>query len=86
MVVRHGPSPARLAAGFMRPLLACAVMAAAVWLTGRGLHALGFEHPGIYVIVEIIAGAVAYIAAALVVARETSKDLLQLLVKSLKKR
>jgi lipopolysaccharide exporter len=86
MVVRHGASPARLAAGFLRPLLACAVMAAAVWLTGRGLEAVGVEHPSIYVIVQIVVGAIAYVGAALVFARETSKDLLQLLAKALKKR
>jgi lipopolysaccharide exporter len=85
MVVRHGPSPGRLASAFIRPLLACGVMAIAVWLTARGLDAIGVEHPGLYVFCEIIIGAFAYIAAALVICRETSKDLLELLVKALKR-
>jgi hypothetical protein len=36
--------------------------------------------------VQIVVGAIAYVGAALVFARETSKDLLQLLAKALKKR
>lgn len=86
MVARHGPSPARLAAGFMRPLLACVVMAAAVWLTARGLEAIGVEHPAVYVMAEILVGAIAYVIAALVIARELSKDLLQLVAKAIRKR
>jgi lipopolysaccharide exporter len=85
MVARHGASPGRLASAFLRPLLACGVMAVAVWLTARGLDALGVEHPGLYVFCEIIVGAVAYIAAALIICRDTSKDLLDLLVKALKR-
>jgi hypothetical protein len=85
MVVRHGPSPTRLAAGFIQPLAACAFMAAAVWLTHMGLRATGLSHPSVYVLVEIVVGAVAYTGAALVLCRETSRDLLQLLAKALKR-
>jgi PST family polysaccharide transporter len=85
MVVRHGPSAARLAAAFIQPLAACGVMAAAVWLTGRGLTLAGFEHPAIFVIIEILVGAIAYVGAALVLCRETAKDLLSLLAKALKR-
>lgn len=85
MVVRHGPSPTRLAAAFLQPLAACAVMASAVWLAHRGLTAAGVDHPGIFVFVEVIVGAIAYIAAALVICRDTAKDLLQLVVKALKR-
>jgi PST family polysaccharide transporter len=85
MVVRHGPSPAKLAAGFIGPLAACAVMASAVWLTHRGLEAAGLHHPSLFVIIEIVVGAIAYVGAALVICRETSKDLLQLLGKALKR-
>ena len=85
MVVRHGPSPAKLAAGFMGPLAACAVMASAVWLTHRGLTTIGVAHPSVYVIIEIVVGAIAYVCAALVICRETSKDLLQLVAKALKR-
>jgi PST family polysaccharide transporter len=85
MVVRHGPSPTRLAAGFIQPLAACAFMAAAVWLTHMGLRATGLSHPSVYVIIEIVVGSLAYVGAALVLCRETSKDLLQLLAKALKR-
>jgi PST family polysaccharide transporter len=85
MVVREGPSPTRLAAAFIQPLAACAAMAAAVWLAARGMRIVGFEHPAIYLLVEIAVGGAAYVAAALVLCRETSRDLLGLLKKALKK-
>lgn len=85
MVVRHGPSLKRLGAGFVQPLIACFVMGAAVFLTHRGLQMTGLSHPSVYVIVEILIGAFAYVVAALIFARETSKDLLQLLAKALKR-
>jgi PST family polysaccharide transporter len=85
MVMRHGPSPARFAAGFLQPLAACAVMGGAVWLTHRGLQAAGVHHPLIYLLVEIVLGALAYVAAALVLCRDSSRDLLGLLKKALKR-
>jgi lipopolysaccharide exporter len=85
MVVRHGPSPTRLAGAFLQPLAACAVMASAVWLVREGLIGAGVEHPAIYLLVEIAVGALAYVAAALVICRETSRDLLSLLRKALRR-
>lgn len=85
MVVRHGPSPTRLAAAFLQPLAACAIMASAVWLVQRGLHGAGVEHPAVYLITEIVVGGLAYVGAALVIARDTSRDLLDLLKKALKR-
>ncbi|NVB80675.1 MAG: oligosaccharide flippase family protein [Kofleriaceae bacterium] len=85
LVVRHGPSPKRLAIGFIQPLAACAVMASAVWLTHHGLVALGVHHPALYVLIEVLVGATAYVCAALVLCRESSRDLLQLLVKALRR-
>jgi lipopolysaccharide exporter len=85
MVVRHGPSPTRLAAAFIQPLAACAIMASAVWLAGQGLRGLGINRPAILVIVEILVGAGAYVGAALVICRETSRDLFGLLAKALKR-
>lgn len=78
LVVRHGPSPRRLASAFLRPLAACAAMVVAVWLVGRGLDRFGGVHPAIYVALEIGAGALVYVATALVVCRATALDLLQL--------
>ncbi|HEY1558057.1 MAG TPA: oligosaccharide flippase family protein [Kofleriaceae bacterium] len=85
LVAREGPSPMRLVAGFMQPLAACAVMAATVWLVGRALAAAGVQHPVIYLVAEILAGAAAYVAAILAIARDRSRDLLQLLMKALKR-
>jgi PST family polysaccharide transporter len=85
LVVREGPRPGRLVIGFLQPLLACGAMAAAVWAVSRGLDLVGVKRPMIYVVAEILAGALAYVIAALAIARETSKDLLQLLKKALKK-
>jgi PST family polysaccharide transporter len=85
MVVRHGPSPGRLAAGFMGPFAACAVMASVVWLTHRALVSVGMHRPSIQVIVEVLVGAIAYAGAAFVICRETSRDLLQLVAKALKR-
>jgi PST family polysaccharide transporter len=85
MVARHGSSVRRLAAAFLQPLAACAVMAVAVWLTHGGLDAAGVEHPALFVLVEVVVGAIAYVGAALVFCRETSKDLLQLVAKALRR-
>jgi O-antigen/teichoic acid export membrane protein len=83
MVVREGPSPTRLAIAFLQPFAACAVMASVVWLVHQGLVGMGVHHPSALVIIEVLAGAIAYVGAALVICRETSRDLLQLLGKAL---
>jgi hypothetical protein len=80
-----GPSPWRLFVRFVQPLLACAVMAAAALGVNGLLRAAGVEHNAIYLVAEIVAGAAAYVVAALVICRETSRDLLALLKKTLKR-
>jgi lipopolysaccharide exporter len=85
LVVREGPRPGRLLIGFLQPVLACGLMGCAVWLAGKGLAALGVHRPMVYVVVEIVAGAIAYVIAAFAVARETAVDLIQLLKKALKR-
>jgi O-antigen/teichoic acid export membrane protein len=85
LVVREGPRPGRLLIGFLQPVLACGVMACAVWVVGRALSAAGVERPMVYVVVEIVVGAFVYVAAALAIARDSSRDLLQLLRKALKR-
>jgi PST family polysaccharide transporter len=82
LVVREGPRPARLLVGFIQPLAACAVMASVVWLVARGLDGVP---PLAEVAIEIIVGAIAYVLAAFAIARETSRDLLQLLKKALRR-
>ena len=85
IVSREGPSLRALLVGFLQPLAACAVMAAAVFAIERALDAAGLHHPGIHLAADIVTGAIAYVAAALVVARTTSRDLLSLLKKTLKR-
>ena len=81
-----GPSPWRLFVGFFQPLVACVVMAGAVIGVNAALRLAGVEHPAIYLVAEIVAGATAYVVAALAICRETSRDLLGLLKKALRNR
>ena len=76
MVLHDGPSPARVARGFVEPLLACGVMVAVV----LGLrHAIdGAAGRWGELVIEIGAGAVSYVAAALVICRATARDFLAL--------
>jgi PST family polysaccharide transporter len=77
LVSFEGPSPRRLALGFLRPLIACAAMAGAV---------LGMRHvldgsaiPLVAQVgIEITAGAIAYVGAAFVFCRATALDLIEL--------
>ena len=85
IVVREGVSPRRMLVGFMQPLIACAVMGAAVWLAHLGLEAIGCEYAAVHLAVEIVVGAIAYVISALIIARDASRDLLSLLKKALKK-
>ena len=85
LVMREGPSPARLLKGFLQPLIACAAMGAAVFGVYELLELLGVHYAIVQLIAMIVAGGIAYVVAALIVAREASKDLLQLLKKALKK-
>jgi lipopolysaccharide exporter len=85
LVMREGPSPRRLAAGFLQPLAACAVMAAAVWAAHQLLVITHLDHPAIQLTVMVLVGALSYIAAALVLCRETARDLLGLAKKALRR-
>jgi hypothetical protein len=85
MIMREGPSPAKLLIGFMQPLLACGVMALAIWGVHHGLASAGVTHAVVYLLVEIVVGAIAYVAAALVLCRETSRDMLGLLKQALRR-
>lgn len=86
VVVREGASPTRLLAGFMQPLVACALMALAVTAARLALYAVGVDHPAALLVVEILVGAIAYIVAALHVARGSALDLLQLVRQALRRR
>ena len=85
IVAREGASPYRLFLGFAQPLVACIVMAAAVWVTWLVLSLSGVTHPAVVLVAEILVGALAYVAAALVVCRATARDLIGLLKTSLRR-
>ncbi|MBS1118136.1 MAG: polysaccharide biosynthesis protein [Deltaproteobacteria bacterium] len=85
MVMREGPSPARLVGGFVRPLLACAVMGLVVWGVHAGLVLVDLDHPAVLLSAMIVTGAIAYVAAAFVVCRDTVRDVLGMLKKAVKR-
>lgn len=85
LVMREGPSPRRLAAGFLQPLAACAIMAAAVWGAHQLLVITHLDHPAIDLMVMVVVGALSYIAAALVLCRDTARDLFGLARKALRR-
>ena len=83
LVMREGPSPRRLLAGFLQPLAACGVMGAAVWGTRDALVLAGLDHPAVRFGAMVAAGAVAYVAAAFVLCRAIALDLLALVKQAL---
>ncbi len=85
MVMREGPSPKKLVAAFLQPLLACGVMAAAVYGVRELLFLAGVDLAIVHLAAMIVVGGAAYVVAALILARGASKDLMQLLKKALKK-
>jgi PST family polysaccharide transporter len=85
LVMREGPSPRRLLVGFVQPIAACAIMGAAAWGVHELLIRLGWDHPALLLVSMIVVGAATYVVAALVICRETARDLLDLLKKALKR-
>jgi lipopolysaccharide exporter len=85
MVLREGPSAARLLAAFFQPFAACLVMGAAVYGAHRVLLVIDQPYLLIDLAVMIVGGGAAYVGAALVIARESSRDLLRLLKKALRR-
>jgi PST family polysaccharide transporter len=82
---RPAPSARRLFVGFLQPLAACGVMAAAALGVREALVAQRIAHPAIHLAAMIAVGAAAYVAAALVICRATARDLLNL-VRQVRKR
>lgn len=76
-MLRDGPRPAVLLGGFLWPLVACAAMAGAVMAVRANGHTVEL-HVGIQLAIEVIVGAAVCVAVALVVCRETARDLLGL--------
>jgi PST family polysaccharide transporter len=70
---------------FVRPLLACVPMVAAVLAVRYGLRAAGIHSNLLSLGLEILAGALAYVPSAFVLARPVALDFLDLLRKALKR-
>ncbi len=70
---------------FLRPLAACAVMAAAVLGARHGLHAVGLTRPLFLVPIEIAVGVLAYVPAAFVFARPIARDFVAQLKRALRR-
>lgn len=85
LVMREGPSPRRLLRGFLQPVAACVVMAAVVWAAHAALVAAGLTHPAILLVAMIAVGAATYVAAALVICRDTARDLLSLVKQAIRR-
>ncbi|WP_428262601.1 oligosaccharide flippase family protein [Haliangium sp.] len=78
-------SPLRFIPGFLGPLAACGVMAAAVLGVRYALIATGVNNEFVLLAVEIGVGAVSYVPAAFVCAPATTRDVIGLLRKAFKR-
>lgn len=85
VVWADGIAAGAMAAAFLRPLAACAAMAAAVWGARAGLVAAGVTRPVILTPVEIVVGVVTYVPAAFLFARPIARDFLAQLKRALKR-
>lgn len=86
-VARNDAIPVRaFGRSFCLPLAACVPMVGAVLGVRAGLAAIHLWIPGLNLLAEVLAGGVAYIAGALVVARPMSDELLALLKAAVRKR
>jgi len=74
-----------LASALLRPLAACGVMAAAVLGVREAMIGSGVTAAKAILPVEIIVGALVYVAAAFAIAGPTARDFLQLLRRALKR-
>jgi lipopolysaccharide exporter len=84
VIVTDGIPAARLAAATARPLLACGVMVAAVIATRQAMLGVGLTSTAALLGIEVVAGVVAYVPAALLLAPATSRDFLQLCRRAVK--
>lgn len=75
----EGISPATFLWKIVPPTLACVPMGLAVLGARHGLVALGLKTPLVFLACEIAAGGLAFIPAALLIAREPSNEVLTLL-------
>lgn len=84
-VVRHHIPAGALAIAFVRPLLACVPMVAAVLAVRHGLLLLGIDRPVVSLVFEILAGVLVYVPAAFAIAPAIARDFLDLVKKALRR-
>jgi lipopolysaccharide exporter len=82
LAVADGVRPMRFLPGFLGPIMACGVMAAAVLGVRYGLHTLGVDIAILELVIDIAVGAIVYVPAAFVCAPGVTRDVLGLLRKS----
>ncbi len=82
VVVTDKVSPTDLAGAIVRPLAACGVMAIAVVAARSGTTSMGLTSLAGLLAIEVAAGIVTYVLAALVLAPGASRDFMQLLRRS----
>jgi PST family polysaccharide transporter len=85
VIVTDGVPAWPIVGAVVRPLAACAVMGACVIGARHGLIAIGLASARLRLPIEIAVGALAYIAGALVLARPSTRDLLGVLRRALKR-
>ena len=71
---------------FLPIFTACIPMVAAVTGVRVGLIGLGFDRPAVSLLLEVVAGGLVFVAAVLLLARETSRDFMNLVLGALRRR
>jgi PST family polysaccharide transporter len=82
LAVVDGVSPMRFVPGFVGPIMACGVMAAAVLGVRLVLRTLGVDSAILELVVDIAVGAIVYVPAAFLCAPAVTRDVVGLLRKS----
>lgn len=85
IVAREGVSVRRLLVGFLQPLACCAIMGGVTYGVHELLVGIDWDHPALLLVAMIVTGGLAYVVSALLICRETARDLLGLLKKALKR-
>ena len=71
---------------FLPIFAACIPMVAAVTGVRVGLLRLGIDRPGVSLLLEVVAGGLVFVAAVLLLARDTSRDFMNLVLGALRRR
>jgi PST family polysaccharide transporter len=85
LVRTDGLDGAALVGGFVRPIVACAAMAGAVLAVRHAMQAHAVRSNLLILVAEIVVGALVYVPAAFIVARETSEEFVGRVRKALRR-